>query len=193
MPGAVSRPTRAATRWDPFQSPFMRHGKVQPLSVTTGWYCGPLGGTSGGCMVLVVVVGASGMLAACTRPLTALALASTAAEPRKPLRDNMLLSFFKPSVLAGFTGRLRHGAGSFAPPTRAAARDGSLEVGGREPEPAPGVDCRHGCGDALACFRQQREHVDLHRVVAKQRFVRDDPAQRQHLALVMAGNVVGRA
>jgi hypothetical protein len=43
-------------------------------------------------MVLVVVVGASGMLAAWTRPLTALALASTAAVPRKPLRDIIVLS-----------------------------------------------------------------------------------------------------
>jgi hypothetical protein len=43
-------------------------------------------------MVLVVVVGASGMLAAWTRPLTALAPASTAAVPRKPLREIMVLS-----------------------------------------------------------------------------------------------------
>jgi hypothetical protein len=53
---------------------------------------GPLVGKIGGCMVVVLVVGASGMLAACTRPLTALALASTAAVPRKPLREIMLFS-----------------------------------------------------------------------------------------------------
>src|SRR5262249_39000123 len=46
-------------------------------------------GKIGGCMVVVLVLGASGMLAACTRPLTAVALASTAAVPRKPLREIM--------------------------------------------------------------------------------------------------------
>src|SRR6516165_12485676 len=40
-------------------------------------------------MVLVLVLGASGMPAACARPLTAVALASTAAVPRKPLREIM--------------------------------------------------------------------------------------------------------
>src|SRR5205823_9470402 len=40
-------------------------------------------------MVVVLVLGASGTLAACTRPLTAVALASTAAVPRKPLREIM--------------------------------------------------------------------------------------------------------
>src|SRR5262249_7681494 len=40
-------------------------------------------------MVVVVVLGASGMLAACMRPLTAVALASTAAVPKKPLREIM--------------------------------------------------------------------------------------------------------
>src|SRR5262249_40028641 len=39
--------------------------------------------------VLVLVLGASGMLAACTRPLTAVALASTAAVARKLLREIM--------------------------------------------------------------------------------------------------------
>jgi hypothetical protein len=43
-------------------------------------------------MVVDLVLGASGMLAASTRPLTALAPASTAAEPRKPLREIMSFS-----------------------------------------------------------------------------------------------------
>jgi len=37
MPGAISRSTGSATRWNSFQSPFCRDGSVQPLSVTTGW------------------------------------------------------------------------------------------------------------------------------------------------------------
>jgi hypothetical protein len=42
-------------------------------------------------MVLVVVVGASGILAAWARPLTRLAPASTAADPTNPLRDIMVI------------------------------------------------------------------------------------------------------
>ena len=52
---------------------------------------------------------------------------------------------------------------------------------------------RDGRGDALARFGEQREHVDLHGVVAQQRFVRDDLAQRQDFALIVAGDVVGGA
>ena len=37
MPGLSSRTTGSATRWNSFQSPRMRHGNVQPFSVTTGW------------------------------------------------------------------------------------------------------------------------------------------------------------
>ena len=33
MPGAISRTTGSATRWNSFQSPFCRQGSVQPLSV----------------------------------------------------------------------------------------------------------------------------------------------------------------
>src|SRR5437016_3823560 len=44
-------------------------------------------------MVVVFVLGASGMLTACTRPLTAVALASTAAVLRKPLREIIVFSF----------------------------------------------------------------------------------------------------
>ena len=74
------------------------------------------------------------------------------------------------------------------PPITAAARS---VVG--EPEIALGFDRGDGGGDALARLGQQREHVDLHGVVAQQRFVRDDLAQRQHLALVVPRDVVARA
>ena len=37
MPGANSRTTGSATRWNSFHSPFIRQGSVQPFSVTTGW------------------------------------------------------------------------------------------------------------------------------------------------------------
>src|SRR5262245_7189494 len=142
-------------------------------------------------MVLVLVVGASGTLAAWTRPLTAVALASTAAVPRKPLREIMWFLLSMPARLAG---RCRHGACSFAAVARpAAAGHRRLEVHAREPEVALRLDRCDRRGDALARLRQQREHVDQHRVVAKQCFVRDDLAQRQDLTLVVAGDLVGVA
>src|SRR5262249_21468109 len=52
-------------------------------------------------MVFVFVVGASGMLAACARPLTAVAPARTAAAPNRRLRVNMVDLLFR------FTRRLR--------------------------------------------------------------------------------------
>ena len=60
-------------------------------------------------MLLVLVLGASGMFAACTRPLTAVALASTAAVPRKPLREILIVSL----TCAGVAGGYRHGVCSF--------------------------------------------------------------------------------
>ena len=36
MPSANSRTTGSATRWNSFQSPFIRNGSDQPFSVTTG-------------------------------------------------------------------------------------------------------------------------------------------------------------
>jgi len=48
MPGAISRTTGSATRWNSFTPSRMRQGAVQPFSVTTGWYGRPLGGASGG-------------------------------------------------------------------------------------------------------------------------------------------------
>ena len=72
-----------------------------------------------------------------------------------------------------------------------AADHGRTEVGFGEPEVPLRFDRRDGRGDALARLGQQREHVDLHPVVAQQRLVRDDLAQRQHLAAVMPRDVVG--
>jgi hypothetical protein len=36
MPGAISRTTGSAVRWNSFQPFFMRHGNDQPFSVVTG-------------------------------------------------------------------------------------------------------------------------------------------------------------
>ena len=91
MPGAISRTTGSATRWNSFHSPFMRQGRVQPFSVTTGWYCWPEGGATGGCMRGESVVGASGMVAAWERPPIAATLTSATADPpRKLRRENFM-------------------------------------------------------------------------------------------------------
>jgi len=79
----------------------MRQGSVQPLSVTTGWYAGPLDGMSGGCIAGDVVVTASGMAAAWTRPLTAAALARMAEPPIRLRREIMVV------VLIDISARLR--------------------------------------------------------------------------------------
>ena len=59
----------------------MRHGSVQPFSVTTGWYSCPFAGANGGCMSGDEFVGASGIAASFARPLTVATLASATAEP----------------------------------------------------------------------------------------------------------------
>src|SRR6266436_9480478 len=146
----------------------------------------------GGCMVVAFVLGASGMLAACTRPLTAVALASTAAVPRKLLRE--IIVFSPCSTCARLAGGYRRGVCSFMSVARpAAARDGRLEVHSGQPEVALRLDRGDGRCNALPCLRKQRKDVDQHRVIAEQRFVGDDLTQRQDLALIMARDVVGRA
>ena len=45
-----------------------RDGRVQPLSVTTGWYSGPVFGNKGGWVATSDMVGTSGTLAACVPP-----------------------------------------------------------------------------------------------------------------------------
>ena len=67
----------------------MRQGNVHPLSVATGLYGRPSLGTSGGCIVAVFMVGASGTAAWATR-LTAPAPSAAAEAPRKFLRFVML-------------------------------------------------------------------------------------------------------
>src|SRR5260370_40484576 len=105
------------------------------------------------------MIGASGMLASCTRPLAELA-PTRAAVPRNPLREN--ISSLR-SVSA--TGRRRGGGyGRWIFPAasaRSAAVDGSLQPGLRQPELALRVDRRAQRGDALAGFRPKCGDVGL--------------------------------
>src|SRR6188508_1159546 len=76
MPGASWRRTGSAMRWNSFQPLLMRQGSDQPFSVTTGLYCGPVLGKSGGAISAVSRIGASGRDAAPTR--------DTIAAPKNP-------------------------------------------------------------------------------------------------------------
>src|SRR5262249_59559283 len=125
-------------------------------------------------MVVGLVLGASGMLAACTRPLTAVALASPAAVPRKPLREIMIVSL----TCAGLAGGYRHGVCSFLSVARsAAAGERCLELHRCQPEVALGLNRRDGRRHALARLCPPRKNVDQHRGVAKQRVVGDGTSE----------------
>src|SRR5687768_5632975 len=108
-------------------------------------------------MVAASMVGASGIAAACTRPLTAVAPASTAAEPNKFLREIIVCA---PSCVlalmcaAAFGWRARHGRG-FAPRRHPAAHHSDREVHGREPKIALRLNAGVDRSGALPHFREQ--------------------------------------
>src|SRR5262245_1466377 len=113
-------------------------------------------------MTAARMLGASGMAAACARPLTTEAPASTAAEPMNPLRDIMMgpPDIFL-SLLSGRRGhRAARAVAGFA--SGSAADDGGAEIDAGEPERPLGLDRRDGHVDALARFGEQREYVDQH-------------------------------
>src|SRR5574339_420126 len=88
MPGAISRTTGSAIRWNSLTPLFTRQGRDQPLSVTTPLKWRPVFGTSGGCVVALSMTGASGSEAAPTR-LTRPA-PTRAAAPVKKLRREFI-------------------------------------------------------------------------------------------------------
>jgi hypothetical protein len=65
----------------------MRQGSDQPLSVTTGLYGRPFGGTSGGAISGVSRLGASGSDAAPARDTIAAPNSAAAEPPRNVLRE----------------------------------------------------------------------------------------------------------
>src|SRR5574343_1160528 len=75
MPGAISRTTGSATRWNSLTPFFRRQGRDQPLRVTMGWNGRPSGGAGGGRVAAEVWMTASGSSAA--------PALLTAAAPRK--------------------------------------------------------------------------------------------------------------
>src|SRR5215831_10384260 len=102
-------------------------------------------------MTALYMVGASGIAAACTRPLTALA-PTTAAVPRNPLRVNI---FCLRSVVAGCDSGRGHGRCALPAPTRSAAVDDRPQIGLRQIKVALGVNRCALRGDALARFCHQ--------------------------------------
>src|SRR5579883_2774039 len=138
-------------------------------------------------MAALSMLGASGMAAAWTRPLTAVALTS-ATVLKNPRRENIAILLSKAAV-----GQ-RHGrrAGPVAAILTAAIDDG-LQLGLRQPERPVRLDRGALRADALARLDQQGEHVDLHAGELQLHLLGDDLAQGQDLALVVACDVVGRA
>src|SRR5687768_3075158 len=101
MPGANSRTTGSATRWNSLTPSFMRQGSDQPFSVATGLNGRPVDGARGGCMVGEVWIAASGSDAAPTR-LTAVAPRTAPAALKKVLRFVMVcFQCAAPSPAAG--------------------------------------------------------------------------------------------
>src|SRR5262245_57655640 len=98
------------------------------------------------------------MPCAWARPLMALAPASTAAVPRRPRRDSMVVLLSMASALGRAAGQAPALAGRRR---NAAARHRAREIDAGEPEIALRIHRRHGGVDALARLDQQREHIDL--------------------------------
>src|SRR4051812_31326388 len=109
MPGAISRTTGSATRWNSLTLSFMRQGSVQPLSVTTGLYGRPLGGINGAIVAGDDCVAASGSEAA---PARVTAVAPTMAAPARKVRRDVsggVTVFLWRSVARGHRARCRDG------------------------------------------------------------------------------------
>src|SRR5688500_4263832 len=153
MPAASSRTTGSATRWNSFQPLFMRHGSVQPLIVTTGWYGRPAEGSSGGCVAAVVCIGASG-----TAPIAALLTAAAVTSPAA--RRKLRLEFIElgsMSMSAGSFARLRRGAAGKAHCARRAAGERELKRRVGNPEVAQCLDVGVHRRDLLARVDEQLE------------------------------------
>src|SRR6266545_4939460 len=191
MPGASSRTTGSATRWNSLTPSFMRHGSVQPFSVTTALYGRPLGGVSGACVTALSCVGASGSDAAparVTRPAPAMAAPAVRMNPRRFIECS-------PRSMRG-GARAATGVGARCDQRRCgclAARQRELEIGAGEPEITLRLDRCDDARDLLARLGQQLEDARQHAVVAEQRLVGDRLAQRHDLVAVMAREIVGGA
>src|SRR4051812_34552336 len=136
MPGASSRTTGSATRWNSLTPLFMRHGSDQPFRVTTGLYGRPIGGRGGGCVAAPFMLTASGKEAAPTRLTSPAPTANTPVFLKKSRRDTMnaiLSSVFLPGLRGGLGCHL-HGAA-------AAAIDRVLHVRVGNPKVTLCLDC----------------------------------------------------
>src|SRR6185436_20598875 len=162
MPGATSRTTGSATRWNSLTPSFIRQGSDHPLRVTIGLKGRPVGGGPGGSVAADDWDTASGSTAAPTR-LTAAAPRKAAPARKKSLRFDMRFLSVAGGRFGG-SGWRRHGG---AGPRRAAGQCG-LEVGLGDQEVA---QCQHVVGhatDLLTRIGEQLEHTDEHAVVAQQ-------------------------
>src|SRR5689334_16650289 len=126
-------------------------------------------------MLFEDVVGASGIAAACARPLTIDAPTSATAEPvRKLRRESMVLSF---QLIAARSACVSDDC-AIEPAQASAAKHSDGKIGVSQPEIALGFDARHlGRCIVPRCF-EQRESVDLHGVILQLRLLGDGLAKR---------------
>ena len=171
MPGASWRTTGSATRWNSFQPLFMRHGSVQPFSVTTGLYGRPFEGASGGC---VVGLGLRWALRE-PRPAPPCSPARRPAARRRMRGGNCLRVVIiaclpvqcpasrRPRRWQSLPESVRHRC----PATRPVSASSQIGLG--DPEVAQRLDIGVDARDLLARVGEQLEHADQHAVVAQQR------------------------
>ena len=130
MPGAISRTTGSATRWNSLTPFFMRQGSDQPFTVTIGWNGRPSGGSGGSCVAAEVWIAASGSNAAPAR-LTAAAPSRVApAALKKVLRWFMSKAS---SVVDGGGGRRSPGRIDDGVAAGGPAGERGLQIGLCEP------------------------------------------------------------
>src|SRR5690606_34453768 len=99
----------SATRWNSLTPWFIRHGSVQPFSVTTGQYGRPLEGESGGIVPGSVRTTGSGRAAIAAFATEAAATAPvTAVAPRKNSRREAIVGSLVPDLaVRGSTATLQ--------------------------------------------------------------------------------------
>src|SRR3569623_443565 len=182
MPGAISRTTGSATKWNSFTPSFMRHSSVQPFSVTTGLLGQPLDGISGGwgsALSMLTISGSAAWAAGLT-------VATAAAPPN--LKKSRLEAIKILSVSAHRVDR-RGRDGSDCSFIRCAGQC-HPHVGIGEPEIALRLDGGVHRRDLRTRVGQQLEHADQHAVVAILVFLGDALLQWHHLVAQVAGDGV---
>ncbi len=93
MPGAISRSTASAVRWNSFQPLRIRHGSDQLFRVTTGLNHGPVVGSGGTSRVVVIELGDSGSEASAEREINPAPMAAATPAPFRKFLRSVIVQF----------------------------------------------------------------------------------------------------